>query len=416
MAQIAARNLKDITEAIRWARDMDKALEIYTGGSKRAIGRPAADSHRLCLKALDQVLFYHPEELVIGVQAAAPLADIEQLLAQKGQMLAFEPPDWGALFSVQNRGRHSCGGVVASNLSGPRRLCAGAARDHVLGFRAISGRGVRFRSGGSVVKNVTGYDVSKLMAGSWGTLAVLDEIIFKTMPAAEATRSLFIYDKAESDALQLMERLLSKSYGITGAAHIPARTARSWSGLESETALTAFRLEGTARATEAALADLRAALDSAAVIRTSEDEASRQFWRSVRDLDVFSAPWGNIAAPLWRILTPPSAAAGLAARIAAELEDVIYFIDWGGGLIWASHDVSSGEGGLESFSKKAGQIRNICLELGAEAMLIRASAEARRHIDIMPPLSGALAALTARIKHAFDPKAILNPGRLYFGI
>ena len=416
MAQIAARNLKDIIEALRWARDGDKALEIYTGGSKRAIGRPAKESHRLCLKALDEVLFYHPEELVIGVQAAASLADIDQLLAQKGQMLAFEPPDWGALFSVQNRGRHSCGGVMGSNLSGPRRIISGAARDHLLGFRAISGRGVRFRSGGSVVKNVTGYDLSKLMAGSWGTLAVCYELIFKTMPAPEATRSLFIYDQGGSEALGIMEQILSKPYGVSAAAHIPARAAIGWSGLESETALTAFRLEGTSQATQSALSELRAVFASSAATSTSEGEASAQFWRSVRDLDVFSAPWGNIAAPLWRILTPPSAAASLSARISAELEDVVYFIDWGGSLIWASHDVSSGEGDLDSFSKQASQIRNICLEHGAEAMLIRASASARHHIDVMPPLGSALAALTSRIKHAFDPKGILNPGRLYFGI
>lgn len=422
MAQIAAQNLKDVSEALRWAHYEEKALEIYGGGTKRNIGRPIAQSHALGLQALSGVLFYQPEELVISVQAATPLAEVQQLLGEKNQMLGFEPVDWRGLFSTHKDknnggGAATCGGIIGSNAAGSRRIIAGAARDHLLGFRAISSNGTIFQSGGRVVKNVTGYDVCKLLSGSWGTLAVMSELTLKTMPAPETTRTLFLYGVDDSTALQWIEQVLSKNFGVSGAVYIPMATTKQWSGLESsQSSLTAFRLEGTNLATQAKLTALQTFIGKPAQMNNNEGKASLNFWATVNNLSVFSAPAANINAPLWRILTPRSKAANLALRLAAECEDSTYFIDWGGGLIWLSHDILSGETELENFIKKAGQIRNICLENEAEAILIRASAEARSQIPFMPPLSATLAALNARIKNAFDPKAILNPGRIYFGI
>ena len=421
MAQVAAQNLKDITEALRWARDGDRALEIFAGGSKRAIGRPVKHAHRLCVKALNGILFYQPEELVISARAATPMSEISAALAAKGQRLAFEPPDWGALFSDGTKRGDTIGGIIGGNLSGPRRIVAGAARDHVLGFQAISGRGVGFQAGGRVVKNVTGYDLSKLMAGSWGTLAVLHEITLKTMPAPESVQSLFLHGLDDSAAVQVMERALSQNHGVNGAAHLPAQAATHWPGLNAQETLTALRIEGPACAAAWAISELGKLFESTTRLTIIDHETSVQFWKSIRDVELFAAhseaasptpPPTTTPPPLWRILSPPSLAASVAAQLSVALEDMIYFMDWGGGLIWLTHEAQD----EESFVQKAGHIRNICVDNGAEAVLIRADEAAQERIGFFPPLAQPMAALTARIKQAFDPKAILNPGRLYFGI
>ncbi len=429
MAQVAAQNLKDITEALRWARDEDRALEIFAGGSKRAIGRPIKNAHQLCVKALNGILFYQPEELVIAAQAATPMNEINTALAAKGQMLAFEPPDWGALFpnnaantptrrdTIDDTIDGTIGGVIGGNLSGPRRIVAGAARDHVLGFRAISGRGVEFQAGGRVVKNVTGYDLAKLMTGSWGTLAVLSEVILKTMPAPETTQSLFLHGLDDTLAVQMMARATSHHYGVNGAVHLSARAAANWPELNAQETLTALRIEGPARATASAINELGKLFESTTRITTIDNQTSARFWKSIRDVELFAVPSTESSpAPLWRILAPPSLAASVTARLSIELEDMVYFMDWGGGLIWLSHDTQNNVQDQASFVQKANYIRNICVENGAEAVLIRASQAAQERVGFFPPLSQPMAALTARIKQAFDPKAILNPGRLYFGI
>ena len=211
MARVAAQNLKDVREALRWARDEDKSLEPYGGGTKRSLGRPLHNSYALGLGCLSGILSYEPDELVISMRATTPLAEVEALLSKHRQHLAFEPPDWSQLFSAHEKGESSMSGIISSNLSGARRFAAGAARDHLLGFRALSGRGVEFQSGGRVVKNVTGYDLSKLIAGSWGTLAIMSELTLKTMPAPETTRTLFLYGADSDKALNWMEIILSKT-------------------------------------------------------------------------------------------------------------------------------------------------------------------------------------------------------------
>ncbi len=426
MAQVAAQNLKDIQEALRWARDGNRALEIFGGGSKRAIGRPIKNAHRLCLKALSGILFHHPEELVISARAATPMRDINAALAAKGQMLAFEPPDWSALFghnaphaphaphNAPHNAAHNgtIGGIIGSNLSGARRIIAGAARDHVLGFHAISGHGAAFQSGGQVVKNVTGYDLSKLMAGSWGTLAVLHEVTLKTMPKPEVVRSVFLHGLDDAVAVQVMERALIQNHGVNGAVHLPTQAAINWPELNAQESLTALRIEGTARATSAAADALKKLFEDLAPITIIGNEISLRFWQTICNVELFAVSSKNAPPPLWRISAPPSLAASVTARLSVELEDMIYFMDWGGGLIWLSHSAQD----QESFVNKANYIRNICVENGAEAVLIRADEQAREQVSFFPPLAPPLAALTARIKQAFDPQAILNPGRLYFGI
>ena len=415
MARVAAENIKDITEAICWARDEGQALEIYSGGTKRKMGRPIQDGHLLCLKALKGVSFYEPDEQVIGVQAATSVWEVNQLLMDNGQTLAFEPPDWSGLFGTRNHNT-SCGGVVASNHSGPRRPFQGAARDHLLGFNAISGRGVEFQSGGRVVKNVSGYDLSKLMAGSWGTLAVLHHLIFKTMPLSQTSQTLFLDGLKPHQAFQAMSECLAQNSLINAITYIPKETAPLWVGTHFSESILALRLEGTSQGVKENMNRLKTHFGKQGAPHVSGGQQSQKFWQSVKNLDLFSLPHSHSDQPIWRILTPPSQLATLIKALSHTIEDMIYFIDWGGSLVWLSHNHKKNDFALDEMTQKAIHIRNLCAQNGAQAILIRAQDDLRHHIGFFPPLSSNLAALTSRIKHSFDPKVILNPGRLYFGI
>ena len=216
---------KDVEAAVQWMLAEGKAAEIVGHGSKRAIGRPAQTDVTLDLSALSGVMLYEPEELVLSAKAATPLAEIEALVASRGQQLAFEPMDYATILGGV-AGRGTIGGALAANLSGPRRIKAGAARDHFLGFAAVSGRGETFKSGGRVVKNVTGYDLCKLIAGSWGTLAAMTEVTIKVLPAAETEETLLIRGLEPAQAIAAMTIAMGSACDVSGAAHLPARWRR----------------------------------------------------------------------------------------------------------------------------------------------------------------------------------------------
>ena len=215
------RDAKDVEAAVRWALAEAKTLEIVGRGSKRGIGRAAQWDLSLDLSELSGVTLYEPEELVLSAKAGTPLAEIEKLLAEHNQELAFEPIDYGPLLGGA-AGHGTIGGTVAANLSGPRRIKAGAARDHFLGFTAVSGRGETFKSGGRVVKNVTGYDLCKLMAGSWGTLAAMTDVTVKVLPRAETEQTLLVLGLDDAKAAQAMSAAMGSPNDVSGAAHLPA--------------------------------------------------------------------------------------------------------------------------------------------------------------------------------------------------
>ena len=218
------RDAKEVEEAVRWALDGDKPLEIVGGGSKRAVGRPSQTDLTLDLSGLSGVTLYEPEELVLSARAGTPIAEIETLVESKGQMLAFEPMDYGPVLGGP-AGQATIGGVLAANLSGPRRIKAGAARDHFLGFSAVTGRGETIKSGGRVVKNVTGYDLCKLMAGSWGTLAAMTDVTIKTLPRAETEETLLVLGLDDQTAVGAQVAAMGSSCDVSGAAHLPATVA-----------------------------------------------------------------------------------------------------------------------------------------------------------------------------------------------
>jgi len=400
------RTAKDVEDAVQWALSRGAALELVGRGTKRAIGRPAQSDLTLDLSGLAGVILYEPEELVLSAQAGTPLDEIEALLAERDQHLAFEPIDYGPLLA----GAASCGtigGVLAANLCGPRRIAAGAARDHFLGFEAVSGRGETFKSGGRVVKNVTGYDVSKLIAGSWGTLAALTTVTIKTLPRPQTQATVVVCGLDDASAVRGMAAAMATSCDVSGAAHLPAAVApRIGLGKATGGSLTVLRVEGVAPSVDHRKAALSLAMKAFGTAELYDEEVSRSLWRAIRDVMPFAAAHVS-ARPVWRIVTAPSRGAKLAAMIAAAAEaEVIY--DWAGGLVWMMLTPSDDAG--------AAVVRRAVGACGGQAMLIRAPAATRAALDVFSPLQPGLASLTRRVKQGFDPNGVLNPGRMWAGV
>lgn len=410
---IKPRDAKEAEQAVAWAVGAKTSLEIVGQGSKRALGRPAQTDATLDLSGLTGVTLYEPEELVLSAKAGTAIAEIEELVASRGQMLAFEPMDLSALLGG-NPGAGTIGGVLAAGLAGPRRIKVGAARDHFLGFTAVSGRGELFKSGGRVVKNVTGYDLSKLMAGSFGTLAAMTDVTVKTLPRAETEVSVLVLGLDETRAVAAMAAAMGSSCEVSSAAHVPeAVTARTCDDLPVGHAVTALRLEGIAPSVahrREALADL---LKPFGAIGGLGETQSRAFWRAVRDAVPFAASGpGNdqvspLERPVWRLSTAPSKGAKLAGLIAAQI-NAEFLYDWAGGLVWAALAPRDDAG--------AAAVRAAVRQCGGHATLVRAPAAIRAAVEVFEPQPAALAALSKRVKDSFDPTGILNPGRMWAGV
>jgi len=383
-----------LTELAAAIAGSEGTIEIAGQGSKRGFGRPLQTEHALDLSRLSGVSLYEPEELVMSAAAGTPLREIEARLAAHNQMLAFEPPDLGPLYG-QPAGQATLGGIIACNLSGPRRVKAGAARDFVLGCTVVNGRGEVVKAGGRVVKNVTGYDLSKLMAGSFGTLAVMAETTIKVMPAPESSRTLCIAGFDDAAAAVLMNKALGGAQDISAAAYLPAGIAAQTT-LGSEAA-TLLRLEGTAISVDHRLGKLQE--ESGGKSRVLGESDANALWRSIRDAAFFAEDRGDA---LWRLSVAPAAGPAVTRELG---EGARYFYDWGGGLVWLSLS-AAGDGG-------AAKLRAAMAPIGGHATLVRGPAALRAAIDVFQPMDAALAALTRRVNESFDPLRRFNPGRMY---
>jgi glycolate oxidase FAD binding subunit len=407
---LKVRDAADVEQAVRAAIASEQPLEIIGHGSKRQIGQPMATNAVLDVSALNAVRAYEPNELIVTVEAGAPLADVLSLIDSKNQQFAFEPVDTAPLLGTQACG--TIGGMIAAGLAGPRRIKAGAARDHLLGAHAVSGFGDRFKAGGKVVKNVTGYDLCKLMAGSWGTLAVMTEVTLKVMPRPEAERTLVLRGLDDLAANRAMTAALGSPFDVSGAAHVPASGLRAevGGGLDRlgspHHAVTLLRLEGILASASHRAASLAATLAPFATVEVIEDAASAEVWSTIRDVQPFAAGGALGAWPVWRIVCPPASGGALGQALArASGGDVIY--DWGGGLIWAALPPKG--------DAHTSLVRERVDAASGHATLIRASDEVRRNVDVFHPQADGLAALSERVRLSFDPKHILNRGRLVRG-
>ena len=408
-----------VLDAVAWAAAEESSLEVIGGGSKRAFGRTVQAAHRLDVSGLGGIEMYEKSELVMSARPGTPLAEVEAALAAEGQQLGFEPPDLGPLFGA-TRGVGTIGGVFACNLSGPRRVKAGAARDHFLGVHAVTGRGEAIKAGGRVVKNVTGYDLCKLFAGAYGTLVVMTELTFKVVPAPEKTRTVLVFGLDDAGAARAMSAALRSPHEVSAAAHLPAKLAAR-SGVVrvagARAAVTAVRAEGPAPSAEHRCQALRELMGDLGEVEELHGRDSAVWWREVRDVAPFVGPGsagGSAEASadgraVWRLSVPPAAGAEVVARVAAEAEaEAEAYYDWGGGLVWLSL-AGDGDGG-------AALVRAAVAEASGHATLVRAEAGLRGAVEVFQPQSGPLAALTRRVKESFDPRRVLNPGRMYAGV
>lgn len=399
----------DVADLIKWAAAEGKPLSLHGHRSKAGLGRPAQTEYALDIGRLSGILDYEAAELVLTLRPGTLVSDVEKLLAASHQMLAFEPPDYGPLWGGP-AARGTIGGTIGCNLAGPRRFKAGAVRDHLLGFAGVSGRGEIFKAGAKVVKNVTGYDLPKLVCGAHGTLVALTEVTLKVLPAPEKTRTVLLFGLDDAKAIQALSTAATSPHEVAGLAHLPAGIAAQ-SGVAyvagAGKAVTAIRVEGTDVSVKARCEALRDLLGSfAAPLEELHSMNSSWLWREIRDVAAFVLPQDRL---LWRLSVAPMSGPAVTAAIAQSQPDARFFYDWAGGLVWLT--LPPAEDAHEALVRGA-----VAAQGGGHATLFRADVATRAAVPVFQPQPEALAALSRRVKESFDPMNILNPGRMAAGV
>jgi glycolate oxidase FAD binding subunit len=385
----APQSEAEVQSIVAAAASARTPLRILGGGTRQGIGRPINAAVDLSVAGLTGITLFEPAEMVIGARAGTPLAEIERTLAASRQMLPFEPMDHRPLLGTT--GEPTIGAVAAGNISGPRRISAGAARDSLIGVRFVNGKGEAIKSGGRVMKNVTGLDLVKLQAGSWGTLGVLTEVIFKLLPQPETSLTLVLHGLDDARGVAALAAGLTTPFEVSGAAHVPAR--------DGQPAQTLLRLEGFENALKYRSKALAAALRSFAPAEVVPVDRSVRLWRSLAD----AAPLGAAAeTAVWRLSVKPSDGSRIVAAVAAAMPLHRHFYDWGGGLVWLE-TASAGDAG-------AAIIRAAVAAHGGHATLVRGPAALRAAVPPFQPEAAALARISEGIRRAVDPDALFNPG------
>ena len=406
---------EEIAAAITAANATGEPLLVCGNATKLGMLRPVQAARRVSTAGLTGITLYSPKELVLSARAGTPLPEIEAILAANGQHLIAEPPDLTALLggtdgSANTRSQtpgtpQTIGGIVAANISGPRRIAWGAMRDHVLGIRAVNGAGEPIHSGGRVLKNVTGLDLCKLLTGSHGTLAVITEVTLKILPAPETTASLVLPGLDAEHAVAALSAGLGSPYGVSAAAWLPDASllpalAPAVGG--AKIPATLLRIEDFAPSVAYRTARLRADLAAFATAEILDDTTSKTVWREVGNVTPLpSSP----ADAIWRVSVRPSAGPGVLRAVAPA--GVRGFLDWGGGLVWLA-------GPADAATHRA--VEQAARAARGTWTLLRAPDALRVAVDVIPPEVAPLARITQRVKAAFDPRGILNPGRLYAGL
>ncbi len=384
-----------IVDAIRAAAGQGEPVLVQGRGTKLGMLRPVQAARSLSTRNLTGITLYSPQELIVSARAGTTVRELEATLAAKGQHLIAEPPDLSALLGSAEH-EQTIGGVVATNLSGPRRVAWGATRDHVMGVRAVNGAGETIRSGGRVLKNVTGLDLCKLLSGSHGTLGVLTEITLKVLPAPELTGSLMLPVRNAEEGVRLLSAGLCTPFGVSGAAFLPPEAADRIPWLAGNGAVALIRIEDFASSVRYRLGRLADQFGGVLV----DDETSRAAWRAIRDVTPLRVEAGDA---VWRVSVRPSnGPAALTAVVAAGGRG---FLDWGGGLLWAAgapelHDA----------------VQQAAIAGKGTWTVLRGPDGMRAAVAVLPPEPAPLERITRRVKAAMDPHGVLNPGRMYAGL
>lgn len=392
MTLLVPRAEDEAAAMVRESKARGEPLVIEGGGTQRGLGRPINAATVLSSRGLTGITLHEPAELVISARAGTPLREVETKLAGANQILPFEPVDLRALFGTD--GEPTVGGLVAGNWSGPRRIAAGAARDHLIGVRFVNGRGEIVKSGGRVMKNVTGLDLVKLQCGAHGTLGFLTEVTFKVLPKPESSTTLVYAGLDDARAVKLLSTALTSPFEVSGAAHLPA-------GIGGAGARTVLRLEKFKTSLDYRCGRLRELAAAFGQPTRLDEQATVSLWADIRDARSLAEPRDRA---VWRISVPPNSGPGVVARLPEDLS-ARHFYDWGGGLVWLAVP-ETGDGGATA-------IRAAIAPCGGHATLIRASDGLRSAVPVFQPLAAPLMALTRRLKASFDPDNLINPGRMY---
>jgi glycolate oxidase FAD binding subunit len=377
-------------------------LEIVGGGSKRAIGRPTNTAHTVSTRGLRGITLYEPNEMVMSARAGTLVSEVQSMLAKNNQMLAFEPIELAGLAGGDGR-QATIGAVFATNASGPRRITAGAARDHLLGIRGVNGRGEIFKNGGRVMKNVTGVDLCKGLAGSWGTLSVFSEVTFKVMPRPQASATGVLLGLSDAIAIEVLCAVMGTPFEVSGAAHVQQSLAVTLDHMALRGAgrsVTTFRLEAPPKSIAYRMEKIRDLLRPYGDMAVLEQPSSEAFWDEMVRLSVFDAS----DHPIWRISTAPMKGPEVVAAIGRYMP-VRALYDWSGGLVWIDVPVTTDAG--------AADVRRVIASHGGHATLLRAAPSTRAATDVFQTLEPGVERLSQKLKATFDPANILNPGRMY---
>lgn len=362
-AKETAKSEAELVEIIRGSASI-----VIEGGGTRRIG--VTEGEPLSTRGLSGVTLYEPGTLTLVAQAGTPLSEIDVLLAAENQRLAFEVPDFRGLLG--RAGESTLGGVVATNASGPRRVAVGACRDFCLGVRFVDGRGAVVKNGGRVMKNVTGLDLVKLMAGSHGTLGVMTEVSLKVQPLPETTVTLAVPGCDAGEAIAILSQMLGQPYDLTGAA---------WQNGE-----VLLRLEGFETSLRYRVERLKALLQHD-VVEHWGLEVCDPIWRGIRDVQVFHGRSGDV----WSVSVKPSETVRVLEAV--QPEDVTF--DWGGNRLWLLTETGADVREKMPFG---------------HATLMRASDETKRRLGVFPPQSPALERISAGLRQRFDPQSKFNRG------
>ena len=391
---------EEIAEIIRNCYKKNIPLEINGSKSKNKIGRNFQAEKTLDLTSYSGIIDYKPEELYIKVKAGTPINSIIEELDKHDQQLAFEPVDFGFLFNGKSN-NGTIGGVISCNFAGPRRFKVGSARDHLLGFQGINGKGEIIKSGGTVVKNVTGYDLCKLISGSFGTLSVLTELSVKVLPKPQSSKTLIINNPHIKKAIEYLGTALSSSSDPSGGVFYPEQFDQSFTfnDLTHKGALTAIRIEGPSNSVDHRIKNLSAELglleNEYSIL---ESVQTKIFWNKTKNLEIFS----NSKKNLLRIVVPISETLSVLQKM--KPYEINYFLDWGGSLIWVE---------LEKISLKIlREIKDIMQQHSGYFTIIKVEDDLKASADIFT-IDPIKYKISEKIKKSFDPKRIFNPGKMY---
>ncbi|HBF29485.1 MAG TPA: 2-hydroxy-acid oxidase [Rhizobium sp.] len=379
-----------------------RPLAIKGGGTRSGFGNMVRADAVLSSRGLSGIVAYNPAEMVLSAKAGTPMAEIEAAVAEHGQSLAFEPADHRAMMGTE--GRPTIGGVFACNASGPRRFVAGAARDHLLGIHFINGKAEAIKAGGRVMKNVTGLDLCKLLAGSYGTLGFLTEVTFKVLPRPRVTETIVVSGLDDAGAVRAMAVAMAMPVEVSGAGHLPDLVApRMLNGTLPSGAATVLRLEGLAASVVERARKLREVMGRLGPVASLDGAQSAALWQEIRDVRPYAQARHKA---LWRVSVAPSVGHQLVAGLRLQA-GIDAFYDWQGGLVWMQME---GEPEAEVIR------RGIKALGGGHATLIRSGAVARDGIAAFEPEPPAVSQLSERVRKTFDPHGIFNPGMMAVGV